>query len=169
MSFSDKRGSPLQRRQYFSIFCLITILVLCGCSPRNLHNLNNNQIQNPPELKVSVGEETIDAVLGNYSWSYHDKYESWTTGVEYPEPLELVKFQPVVVEVTQDTEVQLNFDLEPSGYEVRIWDEEGNLLDIDTEVKIEEWEGTIVVEIIADFAQGSASYVFKLHVKSDID
>lgn len=145
------------------------MLVLWGCSPGNLHNLNNNQIKDPPELKVSVGEETIDAVLGDYSWSYHSYNESWSTRVDNSEPLELVNFQPDVLEVTPDTEVQLNFDLEPSGYEVRIWDKDSNLLDIDTEIDLEEMEGTMVVEIIADFAQGFASYVFSLQVTSDLD
>lgn len=162
-------------RLMFSIFGLIALLSLLGCMNEEEPDIDNNEItgeespkdtlQTPPNLTVSVGEEIIRTVRGTYSWSYNNG-DGTSTGIQADSgaPPNLVENQNLV-DVTPNKEVRLNFDTEPTDYQVRVWDTDNNIKGTYDEVVISEYNGKVIYEDLAQWEQGTVSYAFSLNVK----
>ncbi|OJF94647.1 hypothetical protein [Alkalibacterium sp. 20] len=118
----------------------------------------------PPGLTLYAGEETLDPVLGTYSWSVGNEDGTVTaTEVDAAAPPELVRIIDPM-EVTADTTIDLDFKEQPNRYTVRIWDEDNNVLSESDEVDLS-GEGIVIYEVLAHWEQGTATYAFYLNIK----
>lgn len=155
---------------------LVALLFLTGClGPNEADNTDGNgqvrsdddpgeSITVPPGLRIQVGDETLEPVLGTYSWSVENE-DGTFTGIEADSaaPPALVRtLDPVPV--TSDTEVTLDFEVEPDRYTVRIWDEDNTVLSESTDIDLS-GEGEVIYEIWARWPQGTASYAFSLIIE----
>ena len=119
---------------------------------------SEHTILEPPTLTIDVGEETLRPTLGTYSW--HVENEDGTdTAVESDSlpPPESVN-NDNSLQVTVDTKVELNFEIQPDRYSVRIWDDSNVISTSDTVVLSS--KGKVIYEVLAHWKQGTASYVF---------
>ncbi|SDP64195.1 hypothetical protein [Halobacillus aidingensis] len=170
----------------FIFFALtpICLLSIMGCSGINGTNekadndseakeVSNNEklevssgdtIPKPPSLTVYVEEETIRPSLGTYSWSV-DNGDGIVNGIESDSfaPPELVK-DSNPMQVTSNTNVELDFEEQPESYTVRIWGDDNNVVNTSDEVVLSD-KGKIVYEVLAHWEQGTASYAFSLDVE----
>lgn len=124
----------------------------------------NDEILEPPELTVVAGDESVDAVMGTYSWSI-DNEDGTMTAIEADSaaPPELVSTM-TALEVTGDTSIELDFEIEPDSYTVKIW-EEGNTVISKSEEVLLTNEGTVIYEVLANWQEGTASYAFTLNIE----
>lgn len=161
-------------------FFLVALLSLTGClgtseTDEEADNTGGNgQVRSdddseesvpvPPSLRIMIGEETLEPVLGTYSWSVEND-DGTFNGVEADSaaPPELVRMLDPVP-VTSDTEVTLDFEEEPERYTVRIWDVDNTILSESTDVDLS-GDGEVIYEIWARWPQGSASYAFSLIIE----
>lgn len=153
---------------------MISVLILTvGCSKKQVTtDSSNNQGEDyenifklPPSLTISIGEETTKTKLGGYSWSYYDESEDEMVNVEKETlpPSSLVNTDSGP-NVNANSDVQLNFEKKPIDYQIRIWDTENNIIGTYDKVEIQEHKGEIIFEVLANWEQGTASYVFSLNV-----
>jgi hypothetical protein len=165
----------LKIKLLISIFGLIVLLSLLGCMNEEGSDTDNNEItgeespkdtlQTPPNLTISVGEEIVRLVRGTYSWSYNNG-DGTSTGINADSgtPPNLVENQKLV-DVTPNTEVRLNFETQPTNYQVMIWDTNNNIKGTYDEVVLSEYNGKVIYEVLAQWEQGTVSYAFSLNVK----
>jgi len=165
-----------------SIF-ITTALLLTGCTDTENDELTNSEgtetagnpdaqdsvstndeMPEPPELTVVAGDESIDAVLGTYSWSI-DNEDGTMKAIEADSapPPELVG-QMAAPEVTGDTSIELDFKIEPDSYTVKIWQEDNTVISESEEVLLTS-EGTVIYEVLANWQEGTASYAFTLYIE----
>ncbi|MCP3032860.1 hypothetical protein LF817_16155 [Halobacillus sp. A1] len=171
-------------RFLFLALTLICLLSLMGCSGINDtkektdsdsegKEVNNNEeldgtseeaVPEPPSLTVSVEEETIRPSLGTYSWSVDngDGTESLIESGSFAPP-ELVKGSNPM-QVSANTDVELDFEEQPERYSVRIWGDDNNVVNNSDEVVLSD-KGKNVYEVLAHWDQGTASYAFSLDVE----
>lgn len=133
-------------------------------SDKTLYDYTGEIIHEPPSLTIYVGEGTVRPTLGTYSWSVKNE-DGTETAIESDSsaPPELVKNNNPL-EVTIDTKVELNFEIKPDSYTVRIWDDENNVISTSDKVVLSE-KGKVIYEVLAHWKQGSASYAFSLNVE----
>lgn len=122
------------------------------------------EIPEPPGLVVMAGEETIEAILGTYSWSV-DNEDGTITAIEADTaaPPDLVQGM-TPVNVTSDTKIALEFAVEPDKYTVRTWEEDYTVSSARKEVLLTR-EGPVIYEVQASWAQGTARYAFILNIE----
>lgn len=163
---------------------LIGILSLMGCSDANEmsgemeNNSPNEEVSNnddldgsseesshePPSLIIHVGEETLNPVLGTYSWSIEND-DGTVNGTEADSdaPPELVRTSEPM-QVTEDTTIELDFEEQPDSYSIRIWDEDNNIISTSDKVDLSS-EGEVIYEVLTHWEQGTASYAFSLIIE----
>src|SRR5699024_10350065 len=114
---------------------------------------------------IAIGEQTVQSIIGSYSWSYYDieKGETVATEQDTAPPPELVK-EMVTTTVHNDAEVELLFDYPPDDYKVSIWSEE-QIIDSFEEMKLNPYLGEVVYEVEANWEQGTVSYAFILYIE----
>lgn len=162
----------------FFVTTITGILILTGCNDTNQDVDDNSGVEQddhsegdstnpnnePPSLIVLVGEETIIPEVGTYSWST-DNEDGTVGGIEAdslsPSELNLPSNHE---DVSADTSIELEFDEEPQNYTVRVWDEDGDIINESSEFIIF-GEGEIIYEILAQWEQGTVSYVFSLIIE----
>lgn len=153
------------------------LLLLIGCSnleendSSKITDGNNNSIsmsieeEKPPALKLTIGEVEVKTYRGTYSWSYFDKSKGQTVNVEadHAPPTEMVNFeQSVRVNLTEP--VKLNFEKEPSQYEIRLWDSNGVIKTYNSFEEVEE-KGKHIFEIVGNWEDSIATYVVALDIE----
>lgn len=148
---------------------IILLLILClGCTKVE-ENLEIKKIgankKEPPNLMIAIGEQTIRAVRGTYSWSYYEGQADEITHVEADTapPPELVNTENVTT-VHSDAEVSLLFDYSPGDYTVRVWNSEKAIASY-KKVELAAYEGIVIYEIEANWEQGTASYAFAVDIE----
>jgi len=124
----------------------------------------NDEILEPPALTVVAGGESVDAVVGTYSWSI-DNEDGTMTAIEAESaaPPELVG-NMTALEVTGDTSIELDFEIEPDSYTVKVWEEDNTVISELEEVLLTN-EGTVIYEVLTNWQEGTASYAFKLNIE----
>lgn len=146
-----------------------TFLFLVGCVEETIiidkpvhSSAKENQLLEPPQLSIDIGNKIITTIQGTYSWEYENKDGSMTnTTVDIDGPSELAK-QFDSPNVTTNSQVTLNFDMELSKYAVRIW-EDNQVVSSSDSIDLMN-KGEIIYEIIGYWDQGEASYIFSLHI-----
>lgn len=145
-------------------------LSVIGCSDINVSNektddfSKGSMLLKPPRLTIFIGKETVRPSLGNYSWSI-DNGDGTESAIEADSiaPPEMVKSNDPL-QVIADTNIELNFEMQPDSYTVRIWDEDNNIISTSDKVVLSS-KGKIIYEILAQWKQGIVSYVFYLNVE----
>ncbi len=66
---------------------------------------------------------------------------------------------------TSSSEVIFDFEIPPTKYEIRTWDEDYNVTGTYDKPDVSEHKGTIIFEVLAHWEQGTASDAFLLKVK----
>lgn len=177
-------GVTMNFKLSFFALTLIFLLLMMGCSGINvtkekpdndskfveggsgetLDDSTGDTILQPPSLTIYVGEETISPSLGTYSWSF-DNGDGTETVIESDSlaPPELVKNNNPL-QVTVDTKVELNFEIQPDMYTVRIWDDGNNVISTLDKVVLF-GKGKVIYEVLAHWKQGTASYAFSLNIE----
>ncbi|MCA0972078.1 hypothetical protein LCM20_15835 [Halobacillus litoralis] len=144
------------------ILWIILAAFLCGCAqPSKGADAVRKE---PPTLTISIGDETIKADRGSYSWSY-ERDDGSGVGLQADGPV-----PPVMVEdsdapeVSSSADLDLHFDREPESYELRVWKENGGS---DPYEQLESYKGRTIFGVIAEWEQGKAVYAFAVNVKDE--
>ena len=163
----------------FFALTLIFLLSMMGCSDMNATNekpdndrlivesgsgkTSKATILVPPTLTIDVGEETLTPTLGTYSWHIEND-DGTETAIESDSlaPPELIN-NDNSLQVTIDTKVELNFEIQPGRYSVRIW-EDDNVVSTTDNVVLSS-NGKVIYEVLAHWKQGTASYAFSLEIE----
>lgn len=152
-------------RIILSLFLLFTPLLLAGCLKEGEHTSEPSS-ETPPNLRITVGEETVTAVRGSYQWSY--RLEDGTTAnknASAAAPPELVK-EKQAINVTPGTEIGLDFGKEPDDYKVKVWDSNTNeVKESYDELVLPNSDGIVIYEILGEWDQGDVSYAFTVDVR----
>lgn len=172
------------KKQLFLVpIVIISILLMAGCSNygeqmleegTSLNESNEakagqtereagQELPEPPGLKIRAGDNTIEALLGTYSWSV-DNEDGTVTSIEAdtaPPPDLIQEMTPIVV--ASDTIVELDFEVEPSRYTVRTWEEDYTVSSSRDEVLLTR-SGLVIFEVRSSWSQGTANYVFILDI-----
>ena len=158
---------------------LITMLSLAACSEPNEadneidkpdNELNDSEAPSsdenalePPTLTINAGREMLTPILGAYSWTVDNEDGTQRSiVVDAAAPPGLVRTAEPI-QVTQDTEIELDFEEEPDTYSVRIWDEDNTIISTSDNVDLSS-EGEVIYEVLAHWTQGTASYAFLLSI-----
>lgn len=161
---------------------LFLLSALIACSNSKASNNEQNEILNgdeksqeanlvtsnekPPVLTITVGEEIINTYRGGYSWSYLDPKTGQTMGIEADSlpPSEILNVEDAIG-VNLNQPIKLNFEKEPIEYEIRVWDNENNVIDTYKDFDDVEEKGKTIYEILATWKAGRVSYVIALNVQ----
>ena len=150
----------------FSLMMLFTFL---GCSnveeetSKSISNSNiiteSNNREKPPSINLKIGENEIKTYRGTYSWSYFDKSTGQVVTVEadHAPPNELVNIEQGVSVNLAET-IKLDFEKEPTQYEIRVWDNNNVIATYNTFEEIKE-KGKYIVEIVGTWGGSTATYV----------
>ena len=155
----------------FIIFIFLLSFMLLGCST-NVNNSDSVQSDEPtipqidferltpPDLTIQIGEETIRPTLGTYSWTkVNQDGTSQSVEVDSEAPPGIVKnHEPVLV--NKEDQVQLSFETNPKEYEIREWHGDDTITYM--ELDLSKHEGVMVLEVLAHWEEGTASYAFLL-------
>lgn len=171
-------------KSHYLFFSLIVLLTLTACDDTtaadssavndiDLSNQENGEgmesspeevYLEPPELAIHVGEETINPILGEYSWSIdNEDGTTTTTVVDSATPPELVSTTEPT-KVTSDTLIEFDFEDQPDSYTVRLWNRHNTIISESSEVDLA-GTGEVICEIVAVWEQGSAGYAFLLTIE----
>ncbi len=93
---------------------IAVLLVLTGCGRRNL------PVDRPYALEVSLGEASVHAMSGGYSWSWKEGGKTQTAVADAADPREEQDNLPYL-NAGVDTELKLSFDKEPAELSVMRW------------------------------------------------
>ena len=148
------------------------LLVLVACSEEKAAKPVDPVIESRKDLEeaLPVLNVTIDGgehptIRGGYSWSSFDEKEKASATIESESlsPLELAENQkaPAAKEVA---EIDLHFDKEPDAFYVQTWNSEGAEKGPFNDIVLDESGGKTVYQIIAEWEQGTVTYVFSLMV-----
>lgn len=158
------------------ISLLITLTIVMGCSSmeERMVNVNNDKVpvenkntsKHPPDLSLSIGEETIRTFLGGYSWSYYDEYEGSMAAIEtQTDPPPSLEHVDEVTSVDSNSEVVLKFDKAPTDYQVIIWESESNVTGTYDELDLSQLKGKFIFRVTANWEEGNASYFLYLDIQ----
>ncbi|MDN3436712.1 hypothetical protein QMA04_01350 [Planococcus sp. APC 3900] len=149
------------------------LLVLAACSEEKAAKPADPVMESRKDLEeaLPILDVTIDGreqptIRGGYSWSFFDEKEnvSATIETESLSPLELAENQKAP-KVNEETTIDLHFDKQPDSCYVQIWDSEGVTRGPFDDIVLDEPNGKTVYQIIAEWEQGTATYVFSLTVE----
>lgn len=166
----------MKRRLWLASILLGSVLFFAGCADNDEGALDNElgseeaqagvseELPEPPGLRVLAGDEEIEVVRGAYSWSVDNK-DGTITAIEADTaaPPDLVRtLSPVTV--SSDETVELDFETEPDTYTVRIWEEDYKVSSERDDVLLSV-EGVVIYEVLANWSQGTSTYVFTLEIE----
>ena len=148
------------------ILLFVTTISLFGCS----NELGNeSELSNPPTLKVSYENKSIDAEMGTSSWTITNSDGTNTSTESDTEgPIELVK-DTNSLKVSPASTIKLDFSNEPKEVMVNIWEEDNQLEQPLTGMELitPGMEGLVVYEVVATWEQGIVHYAFSVDVEQD--
>lgn len=157
------------------VFSLIMLVTLIGCSnveekdvsingKNNITSMSNEE-EKPPDIKLKIGEKEIKTYRGAYSWSYFDKNigQEVMVQTDHAPPTEMVNIEEGVrVNLTEP--VKVNFEKEPTQYEIRVWDDTNTIATYNSFEEIKE-KGKYIFEIVGTWEGSTATYVVALDIR----
>ncbi len=152
------------KRVILSILMFTMAISLFACEDRLE---NQSELNNPPTLEISSGDETIDAKMGTSSWTIIDNSgDNVTINSDSEGPVELVK-DMLELEVAPNSSLELNFSSEPDKVRVNIWEDDKELKQVvnNMEITSPDKEGLVVYEVIGEWEQGTVYYAFSVEVE----
>lgn len=124
-------------------------------------------LSTPPELIITVGNKSITAILGTYSWNIYNKDGSVTSiKADSAAPPELVKYQKETLSVKAKSSIVLNFDSKPKNYTVSIWQDDNPIIQEVTDgvIVAPQQKGLVIYEVSVEWKQGTANYAFSVNI-----
>ena len=99
-----------------AILALVCLFGLTACGKEEI-------LEKPPELRIVADDGTVTASKGTYSWMYNNGF-NWT-GIE-SDSIHPLRYKDYVETLTTgDSEVKLDFDVEPDSVSsVECWSDE---------------------------------------------
>ncbi|WP_107943361.1 hypothetical protein MHH70_13890 [Metasolibacillus sp. FSL H7-0170] len=140
------------------------LLVLIGCDSVNLSKATNYE-EAPPALKLTIEEIEITTHRGTYAWSYFDKStgQQVTVQADHAPPTEMVNIeQGTKVNLSQP--IKLDFEIEPTQYEIRLWNSSNIIKTYNSFGEIKE-KGKYIIEIAGTWGDNIATYVVALEIE----
>lgn len=154
-------------------FILLILLIGCNNLEENdlpkIKNGDNNSMsiedEKPPALKLTIGEVEVKTYRGTYAWSYFDKSTGKTviTQADHAPPTEMVNIEQSI-RVNLMESVKLNFEKEPSQYEIRLWDNNDVIKTYNSFEEVEK-KGKHIFEIVGNWGDSVATYVVALDIE----
>ncbi len=158
------------------LICLL-LFSLIGCENNKTSALDKEvQIDNPsalavlfnpPTLKVSYQDKSIDAKRGTYSWHIEND-DGTRTGIEADAvaPPELVKNE-TPLSAPPKASLTLSFSDTPSDVTVDIWKDNEPIKQslVGGKIVVPELNGTVVYEVTGKWEQGTVYYAFSVEVE----
>ncbi len=155
---------------------LLMILALIGCNgvkeksskstnENNKINSTPGEEKKPPALKLTIGEVEIKTSRGTYTWSYLDKDTGQVVAMEaeHAPPNEMVNIEQGV-SVNLKEPIKLDFEKEPTKYEVRLWDNNNVVKTYNSFEEVME-KGKYIFEIVGYWEDNRATYVVALDIE----
>lgn len=154
------------------IVCLLMICFLIGCNMDESAQISSTKIpsisyiheEKPPALMITIGEEVIKTYTGAYSWHYIKKStgELIQVQTDHAPPYEMVNIEEgTTVNLTEHIDVL--FSIEPSSYELRLWNNEEVIATYNSFEEIKE-RGNYIVEVVGNWEESRATYVVALDI-----
>ncbi|PYF06784.1 hypothetical protein [Ureibacillus chungkukjangi] len=154
------------------IVCLLMICFLIGCNMDESAQIASTKIpaisdiheEKPPTLIIMIGEEVIKTYTGAYSWHYIKKSTGEVIQVQtdHAPPYEMVNIEEgTTVNLTEHIDVR--FSIEPSSYELRLWNSEEVIATYNSFEEIKE-RGNYIVEVVGNWEESRATYVAALNI-----
>lgn len=150
-------------RKIFGIL-LMSVFFFAGCvqSKPTLSN-KKSSLENPPKLTANVGNKSITAVVGTYSWNIDngDGTSSFNEA-DSAGPPELIMYQKEKLTVQSGDIINLSFSHKPDDYKVSIWENNNPVVQWvnDGKIIVPQKKGLIVYEVYAKYKEGNAHYAF---------
>ena len=142
------------RKVCLFVLLLIATVSLTAC----MSDLPLDDTKDLPTLKVVFENEIIKAEVGTSSWTINNKDGTkTTTESDTAGPVELVK-ESDSLEVSPGYTLELDFSVAPKDITVNIWEENKQLEQDATDMKIvvPDSEGLIIYEVLANWEIGRA-------------
>ncbi|AXI08313.1 hypothetical protein CV093_05190 [Oceanobacillus sp. 143] len=132
----------------------------------NSQEINFTQYEKPPSLTISFGEETVKTSQGGYSWSYLDFKTGQMISIEADSlpSTELVNVEDAVGVNISDP-IKLNFEKQPLNYEIRVYDNNNNMIATYNDLKDVKENGKAIYEILVTWEEGTGIYAVPLDVQ----
>ena len=151
---------------------LIMLCFLIGCSIdesdkiafAKIDTIPETYKEKPPVLMVTIGEDVIRTYTGGYSWHYIEKStgQSIIVQTDHAPPNEMVNIEEgTTVNLTEPVDVR--FSIEPTSYELRLWNSEEVIATYNSFAEIKE-QGNYIVEILGMWNENKVSYVAALNI-----
>ncbi|WKA55622.1 hypothetical protein [Planococcus shixiaomingii] len=168
----------MQHKCLLAVIMTFIFLALFGCSsPKSEAQTSNTESKKsgteteihdflkPPSLTVLAGEERILAVPGGYSWS-RTLADGIIESVEADadSPCDTVK-KNRAKEINQDTKIELDFDIPPTSYVIRICNEDNTIASSSADLNFDNQAGHVSYEVQGTWEEGTAIYAFPLFIK----
>lgn len=147
------------------VLLLIATISLTACISDSPLPLDDRK--DLPTLKVVSENEIITAEVGTSSWTINNKDGSKTTmESDTAGPVELVK-ESDSLKVSSGYTLELDFSVAPKDITVNIWEENKQLEQDSTDMKIvvPNSEGLIIYEVIANWEEGTIHYAFSVNIE----
>lgn len=162
--------------KYFMKTGLFMVLLLIGCndveqqaSIKTIHEIDNSSSpfsneEKPPSLTFNVGETEIKTYRGTYSWRVFDEKskQTVTTYADFMPPTDMVNIEKAITFDLQ-VPVHLHFEVPPTHYELRVWDDKTTIASYNSFDEIKE-RGKYLLEIVGYWEEGRATYVAALDI-----
>ncbi len=154
------------------IFVILSLLLtgVAGCATSYSKDQAENEeganhFTSPPQLTLIVDGDSYAVAQGGYSWSYENT-DGTTVNVaaDSMSPSEMVNGRNSI-EVDEDTEITLQFEMDPADYKVKIWDKDNTVKAVYDKIDLSEYRGNVIYEVYANWEQGSSSYAFLLYIR----
>ncbi len=128
--------------------------------------VNLTQNEKPPSLTITFGEEIVKTRQGGYSWSYLDSQTGQMVNIE-TDSIPLTKLVNVedAVSVILTEPVTLNFEKEPLNFEIRVYDNNENMIATYNDFKDVKEKEKALYEILATWEEGTGIYAVALDVQ----
>ncbi|SES45994.1 hypothetical protein [Psychrobacillus sp. OK032] len=168
----------MKRIYLIGVICMLCALV--GCSNSNESNteqidasggnensqeVNLTQTEKPPSLTITFGEKVIKTRQGGYSWSYLDS-EGQTVSIEADSmpSTEIVNVENAA-SVNLSEPITLNFKKEPLNYEIRVYDNNDEMMATYNNFKEVKEKGKAIYEVLATWEEGKGIYAVALDIQ----
>lgn len=164
-------------RQTLKVFMVIlfvcSTLVSCVNYDEKAERAVNNetsehaaQLRQPPDLTVEIGEDIIYPKLGRHNWSYIDSEGSEIHMDADSEPPPVIYQHKDPEKLISEEKALFHFDSAPFEYFIKEWHPDGDngIAGTYEQLNLSDHEGIKIFEVLASWAEGTASYTFYLDI-----
>ncbi|MEO4052687.1 hypothetical protein [Solibacillus sp. CAU 1738] len=156
---------------------LTLLFTLFGCSDDKVEESNknsneqkvdsifNSSDEKPPTLIMTIGDQVIKNQMGTYNWRFIDKKTGQLVNVvaDHAPPYDMVNIEEST-SVNLNEPIKLNFEKEPTNFEIRVWEDKKIINTYETYEEIKE-KGKYVIELLGTWEEGTGTYVFALDIQ----